>query len=183
MAQASSPALPSSGSAGPAQLADDRIDPRRLVAFLMMVFGMFMAILDIQIVSASLTEIQAGLSASANEITWVQTAYLIAEVVMIPLSGYLSRAMGTRILFALSAGGFTAASLMCGLSTSIDEMIFWRAVQGFIGGGMIPTVFATAYIIFPRSRINLVTPMIGLVATLAPTIGPTVGGYLTNALS
>jgi DHA2 family multidrug resistance protein len=162
---------------------DARIDPHRLIAFLVMVFGMFMAILDIQIVSASLTEIQAGLSASANEITWVQTAYLIAEVVMIPLSGYLSRALGTRILFALSAGGFTAASLMCGLSSTINEMIFWRAVQGFIGGGMIPTVFATAYLIFPRSKMSLVTPMIGLVATLAPTIGPTVGGYLTDALS
>jgi MFS transporter, DHA2 family, multidrug resistance protein len=163
--------------------AGETVELRRMIAFLSMVFGMFMAILDIQIVSASLTEIQAGLAASANEITWVQTAYLIAEVVMIPLSGYLSRAMGTRYLFAISAGGFTAASLMCGLSTSINEMIAWRAIQGFIGGGMIPTVFATAYIIFPRSRMGLVTPMIGLVATLAPTIGPTVGGYLTNALS
>ena len=171
------------GSALSASVADERIDPKKLVAFLAMVFGMFMAILDIQIVSASLTEIQAGLAASANEITWVQTAYLISEVVMIPLSGYLSRAMGTRLLFAISAGGFTAASLMCGLSTSINEMIVWRAIQGFIGGGMIPTVFATAYIIFPRSRMGLVAPMIGLVATLAPTIGPTVGGYLTDALS
>src|SRR5689334_23187967 len=153
--------------------ADDRIDPKKLVTFLAMVFGMFMAILDIQIVSASLTEIQAGLAASANEITWVQTAYLISEVVMIPLSGFLSRAMGTRLLFAISAGGFTAASLMCGLSTSINEMIVWRAIQGFIGGGMIPTVFATAYIIFPRSRMGVVAPIIGLVATLAPTIGPT----------
>jgi DHA2 family multidrug resistance protein len=171
------------GGVARASAPDDRIEPHRLIAFLVMVFGMFMAILDIQIVSASLTEIQAGLSASANEITWVQTAYLIAEVVMIPLSGYLSRALGTRILFALSAGGFTAASLMCGLSSSINQMIFWRAVQGFIGGGMIPTVFATAYLIFPRSKMSLVTPMIGLVATLAPTIGPTVGGYLTDALS
>src|SRR2546430_3564615 len=136
----------------------DRIEPRRLVAFLAMVFGMFMAILDIQIVSASLTEIQAGLAASANEITWVQTAYLISEVVMIPLSGYLSRAMGTRLLFAISAGGFTAASLMCGLSTSINEMIVWRAIQGFIGGGMIPTLLATAYTIFPRSKMGLVVP-------------------------
>jgi MFS transporter, DHA2 family, multidrug resistance protein len=170
--------------AAPAAPADpDRIEPRRLFTFLMMVFGMFMAILDIQIVSASLNEIQAGLAASANEITWVQTAYLISEVVMIPLSGFLSRAMGTRLLFAISAGGFTLASLMCGLSTGINEMIFWRAVQGFIGGGMIPTVFATAYTIFPRSRMGLVAPMIGLVATLAPTIGPTVGGYLTDALS
>jgi DHA2 family multidrug resistance protein len=168
---------------GASAAAQDSIKPRHLIAFLVMVFGMFMAILDIQIVSASLTEIQAGLSASANEITWVQTAYLIAEVVMIPLSGFLSRALGTRILFAISAGGFTMASLMCGLSTDINEMILWRAIQGFIGGGMIPTVFATAYIIFPRSKMNVVTPMIGLVATLAPTIGPTVGGYLTDALS
>ena len=161
----------------------DAIDPRRLLTFLAMVFGMFMAILDIQIVSASLTEIQAGLAASSNEINWVQTAYLIAEVVMIPLSGFLSRALGTRYLFTISAAGFTAASLMCGLSSSINEMIFWRAVQGFIGGGMIPTVFATAFTIFPRSKVAIISPMIGLVATLAPTIGPTVGGYLTDALS
>jgi len=161
----------------------DTIDPRRLVTFLCMVFGMFMAILDIQIVSASLTEIQAGLAASSNEINWVQTAYLIAEVVMIPLSGFLSRALGTRYLFTISAAGFTAASLMCGLSSGINEMIFWRAVQGFIGGGMIPTVFATAFTIFPRSKVAIISPMIGLVATLAPTIGPTVGGYLTDALS
>jgi DHA2 family multidrug resistance protein len=163
--------------------SQDIIPSRRLIAFLAMVFGMFMAILDIQIVSASLTEIQAGLSASTSEITWVQTAYLIAEVVMIPLSGFLSRAMGTRILFAASAGGFTAASVMCGMCTDINEMIVWRAIQGFIGGGMIPTVFSTAYIVFPRSKLSVVSPMIGLVATLAPTIGPTVGGYLTDALS
>ena len=72
---------------GPMVPADDRIDPKKAVAFLAMVFGMFMAILDIQIVSASLSEIQAGLSASSDEISWVQTSYLIAEVIMIPLSG------------------------------------------------------------------------------------------------
>src|SRR4029078_7458891 len=131
-------------ASGAPALPADSIDPRRLIAFLSMVFGMFMAILDIQIVSASLTEIQAGLAASSNEITWVQTAYLIAEVIMIPLSGFLSRALGTRILFAASAVGFNAGSLMCGLSTSINEMIVWRLIQGFIGGAMIPTVFATS---------------------------------------
>jgi DHA2 family multidrug resistance protein len=183
MAAAASLTAGGSGRAAAASAPDERIDPRKLVAFLAMVFGMFMAILDIQIVSASLTEIQAGLAASADEIPWVQTAYLIAEVVMIPLSGFLSRALGTRILFAISASGFTAASLMCGLSSSMNEMIFWRAVQGFIGGGMIPTVFATAYIVFPRSKYAVVTPLIGLVATLAPTIGPTIGGYLTDQLS
>ena len=142
-----------------------------------MVFGMFMAILDIQIVSASLQQIQAGLSASSDEVTWVQTAYLIAEVIMIPLSGFLSRAFSTRIVFAVSAAGFTLMSYFCSRATTIDEMILWRAAQGFIGGGMIPTVFATAYTIFPRSKLPIVAPIIGLVATLAPTIGPTVGGH------
>jgi DHA2 family multidrug resistance protein len=161
----------------------EEISPRRLIAFLAMCFGMFMALLDIQVVSASLSEIQAGLSASADEIPWVQTSYLIAEVVAIPLSGFLSRALGTRILFAASAAGFTLASIMCGMTTSINGMIVWRAIQGFIGGGMVPTVFASAYIIFPSRRQQMVAPIIGLVATLAPTIGPTVGGYLTEALS
>jgi DHA2 family multidrug resistance protein len=159
------------------------LDRRRLVTFVFMVFGMFMAILDIQIVSASLSEIQAGLSASADEISWVQTSYLIAEVIMIPLSGMLSRVLSTRWMFALSAGGFTLMSLMCAFATSLEQMILWRALQGFLGGGMIPTVFAAAYTIFPRERQSLISPVIGLVATLAPTIGPTVGGYLTDLFS
>src|SRR6186713_1540040 len=100
---------PSNGAAG----ANERIDPRRTIAFLAMVFGMFMAILDIQIVSASLSEIQAGLSASSDEISWVQTAYLIAEVVMIPLSGFLARLLSTRVLFTVAAAGFTVASALC----------------------------------------------------------------------
>src|SRR5271156_12651 len=161
----------------------ERIPPRRLMAFLIMVFGMFMSILDIQVVSASLNDIQAGLSASSSEVSWVQTAYLIAEVVAIPLSGFLSRALGTRILFAISAAGFTLASVMCGTSSSIGSMIVWRAVQGFIGGGMVPTVFASAYLIFQGPRQKFIAPVVGLIATLAPTIGPTVGGYLTDAYS
>jgi len=161
----------------------ERIAPRRLFAFLIMVFGMFMSILDIQIVSASLSEIQAGLSASSSEVSWVQTSYLIAEVIAIPLSGFLSRALGTRILFAISAFGFTVASFLCGFCSSIEQMILWRAIQGFLGAGMIPTVFASAYTVFPRSKFNIVGPIIGLVATLAPTVGPTVGGYITDAMS
>ena len=161
----------------------ERIAPRRLIAFLIMVFGMFMSILDIQVVSASLTDIQAGLSASSTEVSWVQTAYLIAEVIAIPLSGFLSRAFGTRLLFAVSAAGFTFASLLCGFASSSEEMILWRAVQGFLGAGMIPTVFASAYTVFPRSKFYIVGPIIGLVATLAPTIGPTVGGFITDVMS
>jgi DHA2 family multidrug resistance protein len=161
----------------------ERIAPRRLIAFLIMVFGMFMSILDIQVVSASLSDIQAGLSASSSEVSWVQTSYLIAEVIAIPLSGFLSRALGTRLLFAISAAGFTVASFLCGFASTIEEMILWRAIQGFLGAGMIPTVFASAYTVFPRSKFHIVTPVIGLVATLAPTVGPTVGGFITDVMS
>src|SRR5262245_46270075 len=125
--------------------AADAMEPRRVIAFLAMVFGMFMAILDIQIVSASLAEIQAGLSASSDEISWVQTAYLIAEVIMIPLSGFLARLLSTRVLFTISAAGFTAASALAATATNIDQMIVYRAIQGFIGGGMIPSVLAAAF--------------------------------------
>jgi DHA2 family multidrug resistance protein len=163
--------------------ADDTMDPRKLIAFFAMVVGMFMSILDIQIVSASLAEIQAGLSAGSDEIGWVQTAYLIAEVIMIPLSGTLARIISTRYLFAFSAAGFTAASALAATATNIDQMIVYRAIQGFIGGGMIPSVFAAAFTIFPPSKRAIVSPIIGLIATLAPTIGPTVGGYLSNAFS
>lgn len=173
-------------TASPAMMAaaaSERIAPKRLIAFIIMVFGMFMSILDIQIVSASLSEIQAGLSASSSEVSWVQTAYLIAEVIAIPLSGFLSRAFGTRLLFAISAAGFTMSSVLCGFATTIEEMILWRALQGFLGAGMIPTVFASAYTVFPRTKFHIVGPIIGLVATLAPTIGPTVGGYITDLMS
>lgn len=167
----------------PALAAAPNFSFRRVAAFIFMVFGMFMAILDIQIVSASLSEIQAGLSASSDEITWVQTSYLVAEVIMIPLSGFLSRVVSTRVIFTISAGGFTLMSFMCAHANSIEEMILWRALQGFIGGGMIPTVFASAFTIFPRDKQPIIAPVIGLVATLAPTIGPTVGGYLTDWFS
>jgi DHA2 family multidrug resistance protein len=159
------------------------ISKRKVFAFLAMVFGMFMAILDIQVVSASLAEIQAGLSASSSEISWVQTAYLIAEVIMIPLSGFLSRVLSTRILFTLAAAGFTASSFLCATAGNIDQMIIYRTLQGFLGGGMIPSVFTAAFTIFPKSKQAIVSPIIGLVATLAPTVGPTIGGYLSHTLS
>lgn len=172
-----------SGKPAAPAVPSDHIDPKKAIAFVAMVFGMFMAILDIQIVSASLAEIQAGLSASSDEISWVQTSYLIAEVIMIPLSGFLGRLLSTRVLFTISAAGFTAASILCATASNIDQMIVYRAIQGFIGGGMIPSVFAAAFTIFPPSKRSIVSPIIGLVATLAPTIGPTVGGYLSHAFS
>ncbi|MDR3537395.1 MAG: DHA2 family efflux MFS transporter permease subunit [Acetobacteraceae bacterium] len=156
---------------------------RQFAGFMAMVCGMFMAILDIQIVSASISDIQAGLAASPDEAAWVQTSYLIAEIVMIPLSGWLSRLVSTRILFVASAVGFTLFSLACASASSLGEMIVFRAAQGFIGGAMIPTVFATSFLLFHGARRNQMSVLIGLTATMAPTIGPTLGGWLTEQFS
>lgn len=157
--------------------------PKEMIGFFSMVVGMFMAILDIQIVAASLPEIGAGVGASMDEYSWIQTSYLIAEVIMIPLSGWLTRAVSTRWLFMTSAATFTVASAACALAWNIESLIVFRVVQGFLGGAMIPTVFATSFKMFPRARQPMITVMIGLVATMAPTFGPTLGGWITHALS
>lgn len=171
-------------AAAPAPAAQPEINwTVLLLGFAGMVIGQFMAILDIQIVAASLPQIQAGVGASADEISWIQTAYLIPEVVMIPLSGYLSRLWGTQKVFLASCVGFLVMSVAVGLSSSIEMMIVFRALQGFVGGAMIPTVFAVAFTAFPPERRVTASVIMGLIVTLAPTVGPTLGGHLTEWLS
>ncbi|HZZ37364.1 MAG TPA: DHA2 family efflux MFS transporter permease subunit [Caulobacteraceae bacterium] len=156
---------------------------QKLMIFGVMAFGQFMALLDIQIVAASLNSIQAGLSAGPDEISWVQTAYLMAEIVMIPLAAFLTQALSTRVVFAASAFLFTISSLMCGLAWDINTMIAFRAIQGFTGGAMIPTVFATGFTLFEGPKRAMIPGILGLVSTLAPTLGPTVGGWITDVAS
>src|SRR5260221_13035074 len=96
---------------------------KSILPFVVMCFGGFMALLDIQIVASSLQQIGGGLSAAQDEISWVQTAYLIAEIIMIPLSGWLTRVFSTRWLFAASAAGVTLTSLLCGVAWDIQSMI------------------------------------------------------------
>lgn len=154
-----------------------------VLGFFLMVLGMFMAILDIQIVASSLPEIQAGLSTSVDRVAWVQTSYLIAEVVMIPLSGWLARVFSSRWLFTISVVGFTLSSALCAFAWDINSMIVFRALQGFIGGAMIPTVFAANFKLFPPERQVVGTVVIGLTATIAPALGPTIGGWITANMS
>jgi MFS transporter, DHA2 family, multidrug resistance protein len=171
-------------AAAPVAPAGDRRPSRNEVfGFFLMVVGMFMAILDIQIVSASLSQIQAGLAASADEISWVQTSYLVAEVIMLPLSGFLARALSTKWLFVLSSLGFTAASFLCSTADSINQMILYRALQGFLGGAMIPSVYVAMFAIFGRRRQASVQVAMSLIITMAPTIGPAVGGWLSELMS
>lgn len=156
---------------------------RKIALFAVMAFGQFMALLDIQIVAGSLNSIQAGLSAGPDEIAWVQTAYLMAEIVMIPLSGFLSQAISTRWLFTISAGLFTLSSALCGFAWDIDSMILFRTIQGFTGGAMVPTVFATGFQLFAGPRQAMIPAILGMVSTLAPTLGPSLGGWITDAAS
>ncbi|GGA28629.1 DHA2 family efflux MFS transporter permease subunit [Dyella nitratireducens] len=153
---------------------------QKVFAFASMCVGMFIALLDIQIVSASLRDIGGGLSAGVDETAWVQTSYLIAEIVVIPLSGWLSRVFSTRWLFALSAAGFTLTSLLCGAAWDIQSMIVFRALQGFLGGSMIPIVFTTAFVFFDGKQRVIAAATIGAIASLAPTLGPTLGGWITD---
>ena len=152
-----------------------------VIGFFLMVFGMFMAILDIQIVSSSIGDIQSGLAASPDEASWIQGSYLIAEIVMIPLSGYLARALSTRVMFSLAAAGFTLASILCATATSMSEMIVYRAVQGFLGGGMIPSIYSSMIMVFGRQRQRTIMVFVSLIITMGPTIGPTLGGWITDA--
>ncbi len=156
---------------------------QRVLAFGVMCIGYFIAYLDIQIVSSSLQEIGGGLSASQDEIAWVQTSYLIAEIIVIPLSGWLSRVFSTRWLFTISAAGFTLTSLLCGWAWDIHSMIVFRALQGFLGGSMIPMVFTSAFAFFEGRQRPIAAAIVASVAYLAPTLGPVIGGWITDTWS
>jgi len=170
------------GDSGPQTAPGDLPVTRKYLIFGVMAFGQFMALIDIQIVAASLNEVQAGLSAGPDEISWVQTGYLMSELVMIPFSAFLAQALSTRWLFTLSAALFTLASALCGLAWDIQSMVLFRVVQGFVGGAMVPTVFATGFALFSGPQRAMIPAILGMVSVLAPTLGPTAGGWLTEAV-
>lgn len=161
--------------------AEGALTFRSVLPFAIMCVGMFVALLDIQIVASSLQDIGGGLSAAQDQISWVQTSYLIAEIIMIPLSGWLSRVFSTRWLFTASALGFTLSSMLCGLAWNIDSMILFRALQGLLGASMIPTVFTSSFHYFQGPRRVYAAAVVGTIASIAPTLGPVIGGYITDA--
>ncbi|END1094843.1 multidrug efflux MFS transporter [Escherichia coli] len=152
---------------------------RKHIAFASMCMGLFIAQLDIQIVSSSLNEIGGGLSAGKDEMAWLQTSHLIAEIIVIPLSGWLSRVFSTRWLFTLSAGIFTLMSIACGLAWNIQIMILFRALQGAAGASMIPLVFTTAFIYYQGKELGLAAAVVSALASLSPTLGPTLGCFFS----
>ena len=172
-------ASPAPAAGGP----DERPRLRDWIGVLAMVTGLVMAIMDVQIVTSSLTQIQGGLSASADEIAWVQTAYLIADVVMVPLSGTMSRLLSTRVLFVVAALGFTGASALCATATSLGQMILFRAMQGFCGGAITPSVWPVVYAKFRGPPLVTLMVIVSMIFNLSGTMGPTIGGFLTDTFS
>ena len=153
------------------------------VGFLLMCLGMFMAILDIQVVATSLPAIQQALAISPDAMSWIQTAYLIAEVVAIPLTGLFTRVLTLRWLVAAAVALFTLASIGCAYSGGFAVLLVFRVVQGFAGGVLIPAVFTAVFLLFPRRLHAVATTIGGVVAVLAPTVGPVVGGWITETWS
>jgi MFS transporter, DHA2 family, multidrug resistance protein len=153
------------------------------LGFILMCLGMFMAILDIQVVATSLPAIQQALDISRDAMSWVQTAYLIAEIIAIPLTGWLTRALTLRWLFVAAISLFTAASIGCAFSPNFSTLICFRVLQGFAGGALIPAVFSAVFLLFPLRLHPAATTLAGIMAVLAPTVGPVVGGWITETWS
>lgn len=145
---------------------------------------MFMAVLDIQIVASSLPEIQAALQIPIERLGWVQTAYLSAEIVAIPLTGWMTRVLSIRTAFVLSVLGFTASSVACAVTGGFWSLVAARVTQGVFGGFLIPLVFSAVFLMFADGPARVRATMIaGVMAMLAPTLGPTVGGFITERYS
>jgi MFS transporter, DHA2 family, multidrug resistance protein len=153
------------------------------LGFILMCLGMFMAILDIQVVATSLPAIAEALEISRDAMSWIQTTYLIAEIVAIPLTGWLTRVLTLRWLFVSAISLFTLASIGCAYSGDFTSLVSFRVLQGFAGGTLIPAVFSAVFLLFPLRLHPIATTLAGVVAVLAPTIGPVVGGWITETWS
>lgn len=156
---------------------------RSWIALMGGMLGSFMAILDIQITNSSLKDIQGALSATLDESSWIATSYLVAEMVAIPLSGWLSKTLGKRRYLTGTTVIFGLSSLLCSFAWNMPSMIAFRAIQGFSGGALIPLAFSLVVQLLPLHKRALGMTLFGITATFAPSIGPTLGGWLTENFS
>ncbi|MGO7896400.1 DHA2 family efflux MFS transporter permease subunit [Rhizobium ruizarguesonis] len=142
--------------------------------------GAFMAVLNIQIVNASLADIQGAIGAGTDDGGWISTSYLIAEIVVIPLSAWLARVFSLRNYLLTNAILFLIFSVACAFAANLQQMIILRAIQGFSGGVLIPMAFTIIITLLPKAKQPIGLALFALSATFAPAIGPTIGGYLTE---
>ncbi|MGA7127812.1 MAG: DHA2 family efflux MFS transporter permease subunit, partial [Chthoniobacterales bacterium] len=159
---------------------EEHVSLRTWIAVLGTILGAFMAVLDIQITNAALREITGGIGSTSVEASWVSTSYLIGEIITIPLTAWWGRVFGVRLYLLVNVSLFLVFSGLCGTATELTQMIFYRALQGFTGGVMIPMSFTVINTQLPPSRRAVGLVLFGVTATLAPAIGPYIGGLLTD---
>jgi DHA2 family multidrug resistance protein len=160
----------------------DQVSTKTWIGLFGAMLGAFMAVLDIQITNSSLQQIQAALGATLEEGSWISTAYLVAEVVVIPLTGWLSQVFSVRRYLLVNTALFIFFSMCCAWSVSLPMMIVFRALQGFTGGVLIPMAFSIVLTTLPPAKQPVGMAMFAITATFAPSIGPTLGGWLTDTL-
>ncbi len=163
-----------------AEAADVR---NRVPITIALMLATIMNSLDTTIANVALPHIQGSISASPDQITWVLTSYLIATAIMTPLSGWLSVRIGRKLLFLISIGGFTLASMLCGIANSLGEIVLFRLLQGVFGASLIPLSQAVVLDLYPPRQIGQVMALWGAAAILGPIFGPALGGWLTDNLT
>ena len=161
---------------------EQQMDVRKWVAVAGTMLGAFMAVLDIQITNASLNDISGGISVTPDEGSWISTSYLIGEIITIPLTAWMMRIFTIRYYLLVNVVLFLGFSALCGVSTNLTEMIVFRAGQGFTGGVFIPTALTVIVTYMPKNLQGVGQAMFGITATLAPAVGPYIGGVLTDTV-
>src|ERR1700731_3031230 len=175
------PTLPSSyAGSGRATIDPNRASVTTWIAVLAAMIGSFMAILNIQITNASLLNIEGGIGTGVDNGSWISTSYLIGEIVVIPLTDYLSRVFSFRRYMLASAALFAVFSVACAFTHDLPSMIAMRGLQGFAGGVLLPMAFPLVLTKLPKPQQPIGLAMFALSVTFAPAIGPTIGGYLTE---
>jgi len=158
----------------------DAVAAKTWIAVVGATLGSFMAVLNIQIVNASLADIQGAIGAGVDDGGWISTSYLVAEIVVIPLTGWLAQVFSVRRYLIVNAALFVAFSIACAFAQNLNQMIALRAVQGFTGGVLIPVAFTIVITVLPKAKQPIGLALFAVGATFAPAIGPTIGGYLTE---
>ncbi len=161
----------------------EQLDLRTLLVVLSALSAVLLELIDSSIVNVALPTLMGSLSATLDEIDWVVTGYIVSNVIVIPMTGWMSERFGRKRYFVSSILAFTAASLMCGLSRSVDQLIFWRIVQGLGGGALVSTSQSILIESFPPRRQGTGQAIFGIGAMMGPSIGPTLGGYITDHYS
>jgi DHA2 family multidrug resistance protein len=163
-----------------AESKERAVSSRHWLALAGVMLGAFMAVLDIQITNSSLNDISGALGSSLDEGSWISTAYLVAEIVVIGTSGIFAAIFSVKRYLMFSTVGFLIFSVLCAFSQNLDEMIIFRALQGITGGALIPLAFNVILTLLPPSKQSIGVALFGMTATFGPSIGPTIGGWLTD---